>query len=71
MRRAPRARSALRAGDRARVDKSRVCRPLLTATMRLDLDSLEFDRVFELIKIAKHYEVVEQRGRTSTTPPWR
>jgi recombination protein RecA len=47
---------------RARVQKSRVCRPFRTATMRLDLDSLRFDRSFEIIKAAKHYGVVEQRG---------
>lgn len=47
---------------RARVEKSRVCRPFRTATLRLDLDSLNFDRTFELVKAAKHYKVVEARG---------
>jgi len=47
---------------KARIEKSRVCRPFRTATMRLDLDSLRFDRLFELVKAAKHYQVVEQRG---------
>lgn len=47
---------------KARVEKSRVGRPLLTATLRWDLDRLEFDRTFELMKAAKYYKVVEQRG---------
>lgn len=47
---------------KARVEKSRVCRPFRTATMRLDLDALQFDRTFELVKAAKHYGFVEQRG---------
>ena len=47
---------------KARVEKSRVGRPLLTATMRLDLDSLHFDRTFELVKAAKHYGIVERQG---------
>ena len=47
---------------KCRVDKSRVSRPLRTATMRLDLDKLEFDRVFELTKMARHYGIVQQKG---------
>lgn len=47
---------------KARVEKSRVCRPFRTATLRLDLDSLDFDRTFELVKAAKHYNIVETRG---------
>jgi recombination protein RecA len=47
---------------KARIVKSRVCRPFRTATMRLDLDTLNFDRTFELVKAAKHYKLVEQRG---------
>lgn len=46
---------------RARVEKSRVCRPFRSATMRLDLDTIKFDRVFELMKAARHYEIVTQR----------
>ena len=30
--------------------------------MRFDLDSLEFDHLFEYVKAAKHYKIVEQRG---------
>lgn len=47
---------------KARVVKSRVGRPFRTATMRLDLDSLKFDRDFEYIKAAKFLEIVERRG---------
>ena len=47
---------------KARVEKSRVCRPFRTATMRFDLDKLEFDREWEYVKAAKHYGVVETRG---------
>jgi RecA/RadA recombinase len=47
---------------RARVEKSRVCRPLIPATMRLDLDTVQFDRVFEYVEAAKAYNVVESRG---------
>lgn len=47
---------------KARVQKSRVCRPFRTATMRLDLDTIEFDRVFELSKAARYYGLVDQKG---------
>lgn len=47
---------------RARVEKSRVCRPFRTATMWLDLDHLEFDDPFEYLKAAKHYGILEQKG---------
>lgn len=47
---------------KARVEKSRVGRPLLTATRRFDMDTKTFDTLFELTKAAKHYGVVEQRG---------
>lgn len=47
---------------KARIQKSRVCRPFRTATMRLDLDSLQFDNTFEIIKAAKYYGVVRQAG---------
>ena len=43
---------------KCRVQKSRVCRPFRTATMRLDLDDLRFDREFELSKVARHYGVI-------------
>jgi hypothetical protein len=43
---------------KARVEKSSVCRPYRTATMRFDLDKLEFDRMFEYSKAARHYNIV-------------
>lgn len=50
---------------KVRVEKSRVCRPFRTATLRLDYDNLEFDREFELAKAAKYYGVVNitSKGR--------
>jgi len=50
---------------KCRVEKSRVCRPFRTATMRLDLDQLAFDEAFEFLKAAKHYGIVK------TTSPGR
>jgi hypothetical protein len=47
---------------KCRVEKSRVCRPFRTATMRLDLDEINFDRIFELKKAAVHYGVIRQGG---------
>lgn len=47
---------------KARIDKSRVSRPFRTATLRLDLNTLRFDDMFELTKAAKHYGLVEQKG---------
>lgn len=47
---------------KARVEKSRVCRPFRTASRRLDLDTTQFDDMFEITKAAKHYKIVEQRG---------
>jgi hypothetical protein len=47
---------------KCRVEKSRVCRPFRTATMRLDLDTLQFDRPFEYAKAAVHFGIMEQRG---------
>lgn len=47
---------------KCRVEKSRVGRPFRTATMRLDLDTIAFDRIFELKNAAVHYGVVQQRG---------
>lgn len=50
-------------------EKSRVCRPLRTAKLRLDLNTFEFDRYFELAEAAcffdyEGYEV----ARTGTDP---
>jgi len=47
---------------KCRIEKSRVCRPFRSATMRLDLDELKFDRTFEMLKAAVYYDVIEQRG---------
>jgi RecA/RadA recombinase len=46
----------------ARVEKSRVCRPLVPAAMRFDLDALKFDRTFEYMEAAKGYGIVDKRG---------
>jgi recombination protein RecA len=46
----------------ARVDKSRVSRPLLPATMMLDLNNNNFDHIFELSKAAKEHGVVEVKA---------
>lgn len=55
---------------KCRVMKSRVCRPFRTATLRFDLDRLQFDHVFEYVKAAKYYGIVEQKGRfTYYLPP--
>jgi protein RecA len=45
-----------------RVEKSSVCRPFRTATLRFDLDTLEYDRIYEYVKAAKYYGVVRTRG---------
>lgn len=39
-----------------RVNKSRVCRPFRSARLRLDLNTYEFDRTFELIDAAKFFD---------------
>ena len=39
-----------------KVDKARVCRPLRTAMMRLDLRAAEFDHAFELADYAIYYD---------------
>ena len=46
-----------------RVEKSRVCRPFRTATLRLDLDAMTFDDAFELVKAAKHYGIATSPSR--------
>jgi recombination protein RecA len=48
---------------KVRVEKSRVCRPFRTATLRLDLDSMRFDDLFELIKAARHYGIIETTSK--------
>lgn len=39
-----------------RVNKSRVCRPFRAARLRLDLNTYEFDRTFELIDAARFFD---------------
>ena len=45
-----------------RVEKSRVCRPLRTAVMRLDLDSITFDRLYEYKNAGIFYGTIRQGG---------
>jgi RecA/RadA recombinase len=45
-----------------RIEKSSVCRPFRTATLHYDLDTLEYDRVFEYMKAAKHYKIITGGG---------
>lgn len=45
-----------------RVNKSRVCRPLRTARPRLDLQTMEFDRLNELAKIARFFDLARRSG---------
>ena len=47
---------------KARVEKSRVSRPLIPALMRLDLNSKQFDRLFEYVEAAKFYGTVESKS---------
>mgnify|MGYP000930157102 CR=1 FL=1 len=42
-----------------RVDKSRVGRPLRTATVRLDLETKALDDLFELSKAARYYGIID------------
>jgi RecA/RadA recombinase len=39
-----------------RVNKSRVCRPFRSARLRLDINTFEFDTIFELIDAAKFFD---------------
>ena len=47
---------------KCRVEKSRACRPFRTATMWLDLDAIQFDRIWELKNAAVNYGVIRQGG---------
>lgn len=47
---------------KARVEKSRVCRPLVPCTMRLDFQDMQFDQTFEMVEAAKAFGVVDSRG---------
>jgi RecA/RadA recombinase len=48
---------------KARVEKSRVSRPLLPATMWLDINTSEFDTTYELLKWGVSTGVIEDEGR--------
>jgi recombination protein RecA len=54
---------------RCRVEKSRACRPFRTATLRLDLATLQFDRTWEYKKAALHFGVIRQGGAYFTYTP--
>lgn len=54
---------------KVRVSKSRVCRPLRSATLRLDLHTYTFDRVFELIDAATFFDVDGGVALRSKKPP--
>lgn len=47
---------------KGRIEKSRVCRPLVPFEMHLDLDTVRFDHTFEFMEMAKAIGVVENRG---------
>lgn len=52
-----------------RVNKSRVCRPLRTARLRLDFASMEYDRINEIYKAAKYFGVLDiGKGGWCTLP---
>jgi recombination protein RecA len=46
----------------ARVEKSRVCRPLRSATMWWDIERKKFDRSYEFLKAAKYLDLIEVKG---------
>lgn len=52
----------------ARVEKSRVCQPLRTARFRYDYTKRRFDELYALVKAAKYFEVIEQKGSWWKTP---
>ncbi len=45
-----------------RIEKSRVCRPLVPFEQHLDLESVTFDDTYEYVEMAKAIGVVENRG---------
>lgn len=46
-----------------RIEKSSVCRPFRTATLHFDLDTLQYDRVYEYVKAAKFYNIVRTTSK--------
>lgn len=51
-----------------KVDKSRVCRPLLSAKMYLDYHSMQIDTDAELIQFASHFGLVTRSGKWYKLP---
>lgn len=51
---------------KVKVEKSSVCRPFRTATLHYNLDTLEYDRVYEYMKAAKHYGIVTPNGNNTS-----
>lgn len=52
-----------------RVPKSRVCRPLRTGKMRLDLNTMRFDTAFELAEHARFMDTNGQPAHRTGLPP--
>jgi len=52
-----------------RIPKSRVCRPLRTGKMRLDLHKMRFDTAFELAEHAKFMDINGQPAHRTGLPP--
>lgn len=50
------------------VDKSKVCRPFGKARLRLDLDTISYDKMFELKKAGLFLGVIEQSGSFFRVP---
>lgn len=44
------------------VNKSRVCRPFGKARLHLDLDTMQFDRAYEMAKVGQWLGVIEKNG---------
>lgn len=51
-----------------RVEKSRVGQPFRTARIRIDFETMEYDELFELVKCAKFFKVVDGKGSWFTLP---
>ncbi len=52
----------------AEVSKSRVCRPLRKANMRLDLNTMKFDYIFELMQGAEYFDKYGNIAHRTHTP---
>lgn len=53
---------------KAKVDKSKLCKPYRTAHMMLDFKTVRYDRLFELEKAARHFDIVKTTGSWITLP---